>query len=180
MSPACCSPKGLRKIKVGDTVAGVTGLDELLESAFERGWQPDQPELAEHLVAGLRAAGNYVDRGSESAYGETLLSLYREFFQERQKRSPSAISTPKQGGNKMKIEILGPGCARCRATEANIRKALAELQVEAEVVHVSDVREIAKRGVMLTPGLVVDGKVVSKGRIPEVHEIKDWLGQSKG
>lgn len=90
MSPACCPPKGLRKIKVGDTVAGVTGLDGLLESTFEQGWQPDQPGLAEHLVAGLRAAGNYVDRGSESAYGETLLSLYREFFQKKREGSSSA------------------------------------------------------------------------------------------
>jgi small redox-active disulfide protein 2 len=174
MSPACCSPKGLRKIKVGDTVAGVTGLDELLETAFERGWQPEQPGLADHLVAGLRAAGNYVDRGSEPAYRETLLTIYRDFFEKKQKQGAPAIKESKRGG-KMKIEILGPGCARCRATEANIRKALAELQVEAEVVHVSDVREIAKRGVMLTPGLVVDGKLVCKGRIPEVTEIKSWL-----
>lgn len=79
----------------------------------------------------------------------------------------------------MKIEILGPGCARCRATEENVRKALAELHLEADVAHVTDVREFAKRGVMLTPGLVVDGKVVSTGRIPETSEIKTWLAGVK-
>lgn len=79
----------------------------------------------------------------------------------------------------MKIEILGPGCARCRATEDNVRKALAELHIEAEVAHVTDVREFAKRGVMLTPGLVVDGNVVSTGRIPETREIKTWLTGGK-
>lgn len=179
MSPACCPPKGLRKIKVVDTVAGVTGLDELLESAFEQGWQPDQAGLAEHLVAGLRAAGNYISPGWEPQYGETVLSLYREFFQKRQKESSSPTKKTEQGGKKMKIEILGPGCARCRATEDNVRKALAELNLEADVAHVTDVREFAKRGVMLTPGLVVDGKVVSSGRIPETSEIKDWLGQPK-
>lgn len=75
----------------------------------------------------------------------------------------------------MKIEILGPGCARCRATEANVRKALAELNLEAEVAHVTDVREFAKRGVMLTPGLIVDGKLRSSGKVPGVDEIRPWL-----
>lgn len=75
----------------------------------------------------------------------------------------------------MKIEILGPGCARCRATEENVRQALAELKVEAEVVHITDVLEIGRRRVMLTPGVIIDGQLRSSGRIPEVKEIKDWL-----
>jgi small redox-active disulfide protein 2 len=76
----------------------------------------------------------------------------------------------------MKIEILGPGCTRCRATEDNVRKALADLGLEAEVEHVTDLVEISKRRVMMTPGVVIDGQVRSSGRIPEVAEIKKWLG----
>jgi small redox-active disulfide protein 2 len=75
----------------------------------------------------------------------------------------------------MKIEILGPGCARCRATEDNVRRAIAELGVEAEIVHITDLLEISKRRVMLTPGLVIDGELKSSGRIPEVAAIKEWL-----
>ncbi|HEX9760908.1 MAG TPA: thioredoxin family protein [Candidatus Acidoferrales bacterium] len=75
----------------------------------------------------------------------------------------------------MKIEILGPGCARCRATEDNVRKAIAELGVEAEIVHITDLLEISKRRVMLTPGVVIDGELKSSGRIPEVAAIKEWL-----
>jgi small redox-active disulfide protein 2 len=77
----------------------------------------------------------------------------------------------------MKIEILGPGCARCRATEENVRRALAELQLDAELQHVTDLLEISRRRVMLTPGLIVDGELRSSGRIPEVAEIKEWLAQ---
>jgi small redox-active disulfide protein 2 len=77
----------------------------------------------------------------------------------------------------MKIEILGPGCARCRATEENVRRALAELQLEAELRHVTDLLEISRRSVMLTPGLIIDGELRSSGRIPEVAEIKEWLAQ---
>lgn len=75
----------------------------------------------------------------------------------------------------MRIEILGPGCTRCRATEENVRKALAELGLNAEVEHVTDLVEISKRRVMMTPGVVIDGQVRSSGRIPEVPEIKRWL-----
>ena len=75
----------------------------------------------------------------------------------------------------MKIEILGPGCARCRATEENVRKALAELTLEAEVEHITDPAQFARRGVLLTPGVIVDGQVASSGRVPSVEDVKGWL-----
>jgi small redox-active disulfide protein 2 len=73
------------------------------------------------------------------------------------------------------VEVLGPGCANCRRVEANAREALAIAGVEAEIRHVTDYREIAARGVMSTPGLVIDGKVVSAGRIPSAGDIAVWL-----
>lgn len=75
----------------------------------------------------------------------------------------------------MRIEILGPGCTRCRATEENVRKALAELKLEAEIDHIFDPVEISRRRVLLTPGVVLDGEVRSSGRVPSVEEIKAWL-----
>ncbi len=77
----------------------------------------------------------------------------------------------------MKIEILGPGCSRCRATEENVKRALAELNLEAEVLHVTDPKGIAQRRIFLTPAVVVDGEVRCSGRVPEVAEIKKWLAQ---
>jgi small redox-active disulfide protein 2 len=75
------------------------------------------------------------------------------------------------------IEVLGSGCANCNRLEANAREAIALAGVEAEVRHVTDPREIARRGVMSTPGLVIDGKVVSAGRIPSAADIAGWLGE---
>jgi small redox-active disulfide protein 2 len=75
----------------------------------------------------------------------------------------------------MKVEILGPGCPRCMATQENVRKALQALRLEAEVAHVSDPREFARRGVMFTPAVVINGEVKSSGRIPQVEEIRTWL-----
>ncbi len=81
---------------------------------------------------------------------------------------------------KLKIEILGPGCPRCRATEENLKRALAELHLEAEVLHVTDPKEIAQRRIFLTPGVGVDGEVRSSGRVPEVEEIKQWFARPGG
>ena len=73
------------------------------------------------------------------------------------------------------VEVLGPGCANCQRLEANAREAVAMAGVEAEVRHVTDYREIAAHGVMTTPGLVIDGRVVSVGRIPSAGDIAAWL-----
>jgi small redox-active disulfide protein 2 len=77
-----------------------------------------------------------------------------------------------------KIEVLGPGCANCRRVETNAREAIAMAGVEAEVVHVTDPREIVARGVLSTPGIVIDGVVVSKGRVPSAGDIATWLRQA--
>ena len=75
------------------------------------------------------------------------------------------------------IEVLGPGCANCVNLEKNAREAVAMAGVEAEVVHVTDRAEIIARGVLATPGLVIDGKVVSAGRIPSPGDIAVWLSE---
>jgi small redox-active disulfide protein 2 len=75
----------------------------------------------------------------------------------------------------VKIEVLGHGCANCQKLEANARDAAAMAGVEAEVVKVADDAEIAARGVLTTPGLVIDGVLRSAGRVPSVGDIAEWL-----
>ena len=72
----------------------------------------------------------------------------------------------------MRIEILGSGCARCHGLEANVRKALEMLGKDAEVVDVTDMQQIMAYGVMSMPVLVIDGKVVSAGRVLSPEEAK--------
>jgi small redox-active disulfide protein 2 len=76
------------------------------------------------------------------------------------------------------IEVLGPGCENCRMLEKNVREAVMMAGVKAEIRHVTDGREIASYGVLHTPGLVIDGKVVSAGRIPSAGNIALWLDES--
>jgi small redox-active disulfide protein 2 len=77
------------------------------------------------------------------------------------------------------IEVLGPGCANCQKLEANVREAVAQVGIEAEVRHVTDYAEIAQRGVMNTPGLVIDGTVVSTGKVPTAWTIAGWLAEGQ-
>lgn len=73
------------------------------------------------------------------------------------------------------IKILGSGCANCKRLEASARKVVADLALEAEVEKVTEMNEIMKWPILSTPGLVINNKVVSSGRIPSETEIIDWL-----
>ncbi len=75
----------------------------------------------------------------------------------------------------MKIEVLGPGCVKCKQLTANAQKAVAELGVDATVEKVEDLQEMMKYRVLSTPALVVDGTVKSIGRVLSPEAIKDLL-----
>ena len=75
----------------------------------------------------------------------------------------------------LSVKILGTGCANCKRLEQMSRKAAATLDLEAEFVKVTEIQEIMAYGVMSTPGLVINEKVVSYGRIPSPTEVSTWL-----
>jgi small redox-active disulfide protein 2 len=76
----------------------------------------------------------------------------------------------------MKLEILGSGCANCKKLEAITKEAVGDLALtDAEVVKVTDMKDIMGYGVMSTPGLVIDGKVVSSGRVPSKAEVTSMI-----
>ena len=75
----------------------------------------------------------------------------------------------------MQIKILGSGCPNCKVLEANAKKAVAEMKIKADVEKVTDIAKIIEYGVMSTPALVVNEKVVSYGRVLSSEEIKKFL-----
>ncbi len=74
-----------------------------------------------------------------------------------------------------KIEVLGTGCAKCKRLEKNVLQAVKELDLDIKVVKIEDLDEIIKRGLMMTPGLIIDGQTVAVGRVPGVDEIKSMI-----
>lgn len=75
----------------------------------------------------------------------------------------------------MEIKVLGPGCPKCQQTEKQVKTAVSEAGVEAQIEKVTDIMKIAGYGVFGTPAVVVNGNVKSVGKIPSVEEIKKWL-----
>lgn len=75
----------------------------------------------------------------------------------------------------LSIKVLGPGCANCKRLEQTAQRAVNSLGVEAQVEKVTDYGQIMGYGVMATPGLVINGKVVSSGRLPSLDEVTSWL-----
>jgi len=76
---------------------------------------------------------------------------------------------------RMNIQVLGTGCAKCKSLEKATREVVAQNNIDATVTKVEDIVEIMKFNVMTTPALVVDGKVVVKGRVPSNDELKELL-----
>ncbi len=74
-----------------------------------------------------------------------------------------------------KIQILGPGCSKCKVLATHAERAAQELGIQCEIEKITDLRQIMALGVMMTPGLVIDGTVKSVGRVLPVDEIKRLL-----
>lgn len=75
----------------------------------------------------------------------------------------------------MKIEILGVGCPKCKQLMVNVEEAAKELNLQAEISKVTDIDKITEYGVMMTPALVVEGKVVASGKVLNKDEVKAFL-----
>ncbi|MGB4704320.1 MAG: thioredoxin family protein [Candidatus Saccharicenans sp.] len=80
----------------------------------------------------------------------------------------------------MKIVIAGTGCPKCNQTEKNVLTACNELNLAADISHVRDPKEIARLGVLITPAVIVDGKIIVSGKVPTVEELKKLLSQQAG
>jgi small redox-active disulfide protein 2 len=93
-------------------------------------------------------------------------------------KSMAAAETAKTQG--ASVKVLGSGCAKCNALEAATKAALTQLGMDTAIDHVTDFAQIAAYGVMSTPALVVDGKVVSYGKVLKTEEVVSILKKVRG
>ena len=78
----------------------------------------------------------------------------------------------------MKVQILGTGCPKCKALTLNAERALQDLEITAEIEKIEKIADIVRMGVMMTPGLAIDGQVKASGHVLSVQEVKDILTAS--
>jgi len=159
----------ITRIAVGLNMVGMVGLKQVLEevaAAFPgRGDEEIRGELLERL-----SKKNYIPTGAREVYGDALLREYNKHLgRPYQEKPPEGLE----------IIVLGPGCSRCNTLEQIAMEVVEELGLAASVEHVTDVKEIGRYGVMGTPALVINGKVVSVGAIPSKEMIKKWLRELK-
>ncbi len=122
----------------------------------------------------LSAAGAEAMAVADQADGKIMSAFVRAT-----KPATGGSSLPKEK-TVSKIQILGTGCSRCRDLTANAHKAVQELGIEAEIEKVTEIQDIIKFQILMTPGLVIDGQVKAAGRIPSVEEIKQMLVAAGG
>jgi small redox-active disulfide protein 2 len=73
------------------------------------------------------------------------------------------------------VKVLGPGCSRCKTTEEMVKAEAAKLGIDVNVEKITDYEAIAKFGIVSTPGIVIDGKVVHAGGLPKTDDLHRWL-----
>jgi small redox-active disulfide protein 2 len=79
----------------------------------------------------------------------------------------------------MNIKILGTGCSKCTNLEKKVKEIVKNNSIDAEVIKVSDLQEIMKYGIMMTPGLVINEKVVCYGSVPKDNDILKWIKEAE-
>ena len=79
----------------------------------------------------------------------------------------------------MKLQILGTGCSRCKTLITRVEEVVKELGINADIEKIENIEEIVKFGVMSTPALALDGKVLFTGRVPTVREIGELIGANE-
>jgi len=72
----------------------------------------------------------------------------------------------------MRIEVMGTGCPRCLSLESIVKQAIGELGITADVVKVTDINTIVSKGIIRTPAMTIEGKVVLEGKVPTIEEVK--------
>ncbi|RJR40643.1 MAG: thioredoxin family protein [Desulfobacteraceae bacterium] len=157
------------QIRVGKNNIGIVGLQDAIQELAKEFASGADEKAAQELLSRLKKR-NYIPDSAREKYREAFLREYRRFL-----GRPDAEEVS-QG---LAVKILGQGCSRCDGLEREIFEVMSELQMEAEIEHVRDVKEIAKQGVMGVPALIINGQVKSVGNVPPRAKLVEWLKEAR-
>ncbi|MEO0206732.1 MAG: thioredoxin family protein [candidate division WOR-3 bacterium] len=153
----------IKQITVKGNRIGIIGLDKIFQSAKQAMIQ-DENSLKNFLLEKAKEQ-NYIPSSAEEDYKNALYREYRRFCGEEVEEEEAGLV----------IKILGPGCPSCEQLEKDVRAVVQELNIAADIQHIRDLKEISKYGIVATPGLVINNKLVSTGKMLNRNQIKDWI-----
>ena len=153
----------IKRINVKGNQIGIIGLDEVLKSAKQTQFS-DENSLKSFLLQKVKEQ-NYIPASAEQDYKDALYREYRRFCGEKVEEEETGLV----------IRILGPGCPNCQRLENEVRVVVQKLNLAADIEHIRDLKEISKYGIIATPGLVINKRLVSTGKVPTRNQLKEWI-----
>ncbi|MFC1867654.1 thioredoxin family protein [Thermodesulfobacteriota bacterium] len=153
------------KLKVGKNIVGVIGLTIVMEDLAE-GYAEKPDDLVRQELLTRVSKKNYIPDHAREDYGRAFLREFRKYLGQHYEENPSDL---------LEVKVLGQGCAQCDQLEKEVMTVLAEMDLAADIEHVKDVKEIGRYGVMGMPALIINGKVMSVGKVPPKNKIKQWV-----
>jgi len=157
------------QIRVGKFTAGIIGLKAVLQDMAREWAEKPDAQVAAELVERL-SLKNYIPESAKVSYGMAFLREFKKLIGKPFEDEPF---------EQLEIKILGPGCVNCDRLEREVMEAVSELNLPADIDHVTDIRDIGKYGVMGSPALIINGKVKTVGRVPMRSELREWLKEAK-
>ena len=157
----------IMQIKVNRRSVGIVGLEAAMaDMAEEYAERPDH-EIGSELLKRL-SRKNYIPDRVKPYYAKALL---REFKKSLGKPYEEEVSEA------LDIKVLGPGCVQCGRLERELMEVMAEMNLSADLDHVTDIKEIGRYGIMGIPALIINGKLMSVRGAPPKGKIKEWLSE---
>ncbi len=158
----------IQQIRIDNRLVGIVGLEQVMENMAGPFAERSDAEIGEAIIRRIEA-NNYIPQKARPLYASALVREFRKYL------GQSVNEQPKEG---LRVAVLGPGCSRCSQMEIDVREVLAEMKLPAELIHVSDIQEIARSGVMGAPALMINGRVVCVGQTPHRNQIREWLNEA--
>ena len=161
------SKDDVKQIKVGSHTTGIIGLKNVIEEVAKEFAEKLDEEIQAELLKRL-SKKNYISDRTRESYGKAFLREFNIFVGKPYDEDDS------EG---LEIKVLGPGCAQCDRLEMELMEIMTEMNLPADLEHITDIKEIGKYGVMGMPALIVNGKVMCTGKVPTKRKLKEWLSE---
>ena len=163
------SDDDLLQINIAGRPIGILGFKAIFQELAPTLAQSNDDVLGQELVTRLSKT-NYIPEKVKAEYGKALVREFR-----RQLGQP--IQEEKPAG--LVIKVLGQGCNSCRELTQRVMDIMSELNLAADLEHVTDIKEIARYRVMGIPALVINGKILSVGSVPSKKQLTNWLKKAR-
>ncbi len=161
------SEDDVKQIKVGSHTTGIIGLKNVVEEVAKEFAEKLDEEIQAELLKRL-SKKNYISDRTRESYGKAFLREFNIFL---------GKPYDEDGSEGLEIKVLGPGCAQCDRLEMELMEIMIEMNLPADLEHITDIKEIGKYGVMGMPVLIINGKVMCTGKVPTKRKLKEWLSE---